>query len=766
MVNSFEEQVVNVLYLGSAIDDQLHDFDILKAIGRLVTTILHYIPINGGVVGETENPDLHRFVEESASLIAVVAKRGEDIDSKVNRLISNAVRRNINEISPQYFVEVFQSVLRVLKDKNCTHIEPSSIKEYLKAAITYAKDIGYSLCFVNGESVSYEADANELFYNLLFRRIKKVRQLVYENRRLIEAQLVSTNQVHNIAFAPLKHTEQKNSLVLLSYDNLSKKSAHKNSQQVPISSIHKVKRLPNEYFTWIPLKSNFKVNVTDVKNEPMLAPYLSYETEETAPSVSENQIDYYDEAEMSSLNWDIISLSQKLFVLTRGVVDRIFKYQGKSINDYPCSYRSVCQDTYMPQETFTGHLFIDAAPKLTVEWLFQQMFFVQKSDCIVPSGSNLSHSDMNEDLNLGQNLRKWFCRKCYMYTCRQHFSSEMNLPASYYEQAYEVNGLPVIPTPCSKQCFVQSNCILSLNSSNPIWNAEDIVCLENFIRVFGNNWCDLSTLFFGQKSCYDCAFFAQGNNDMSKERNGRRNGQRKKSQKSRKIFPIKVVDHLPCSHEGQCNLENCSCMQNKLPCEKYCPCYLLEKGRCSNCSDYCNCKFGQCSDGHCPCFPQNRECDPDRCGCFSKVRSAYGSSGDRNNECKNIGLLTRAHKRLFISHSDYHKSGWGLFTRDNIEKDAFVCEYKGELITLEESERRAQIYELTGMIFFFDKGDEIIDATRKGGKARFANDPRNAPPNCYARYKRTIGDVKVGIYAARDIQAGEELLFEYKLQNS
>ncbi|KAL9242960.1 hypothetical protein vseg_016911 [Gypsophila vaccaria] len=215
--------------------------------------------------------------------------------------------------------------------------------------------------------------------------------------------------------------------------------------------------------------------------------------------------------------------------------------------------------------------------------------------------------------------------------------------------------------------------------------------------------------------------------------------------------------YSPCTCELMCG-KDCSCLKIGNCCEKYCGC----SKSCKNRFRGCHCAKSQCRSRQCPCFAANRECDPDVCrNCW--VSCGGGSLGEPpkkgDGQCGNMKLLLRQQKRVLLGRSDV--AGWGAFIKNTVNKNEYLGEYTGELISHREADKRGKIYDRANSSFLFDLNDQfVLDACRKGDKLKFAN--HSANPNCYCKVMLVAGDHRVGIFAKERIEALEELFYDYR----
>ncbi|KAF8432872.1 hypothetical protein BGX38DRAFT_1102446 [Terfezia claveryi] len=216
----------------------------------------------------------------------------------------------------------------------------------------------------------------------------------------------------------------------------------------------------------------------------------------------------------------------------------------------------------------------------------------------------------------------------------------------------------------------------------------------------------------------------------------------------------------PCLHTGPCNSE-CPCVKDKVMCEKTCMCDADCPRKWRGCK--CIASGKACSiTTACPCARWNRECDPDLCsGCGAAETLSPTNRYDlelAKECCQNVVIQRDIPKRTLLGVSGV--SGLGLFIGENVKKDGFLGEYKGEIISNDEAERRGKLYDRRGVSFLFTLNKtQVIDATRAGNKFRFVNHYKK--PNCFARVLFTNCTHRIGMFAKRDLVAGEELYFDY-----
>ena len=77
----------------------------------------------------------------------------------------------------------------------------------------------------------------------------------------------------------------------------------------------------------------------------------------------------------------------------------------------------------------------------------------------------------------------------------------------------------------------------------------------------------------------------------------------------------------------------------------------------------------------------------------------YGSN-HLKGYCGNIWIQRDQPRRTMLGRSTV--AGMGLYAAQSIKKDDFIGEYKGEIITSDEADRRGKIYDVRGVSFLFN----------------------------------------------------------------
>jgi len=170
----------------------------------------------------------------------------------------------------------------------------------------------------------------------------------------------------------------------------------------------------------------------------------------------------------------------------------------------------------------------------------------------------------------------------------------------------------------------------------------------------------------------------------------------------------------------------------------------------------------------CDCAEDWRDGKNHACGedsdCINRATKIECVIGDCNcgEGCQNQRFQRKQYAKVSVIKTE--KKGYGLRADTDLQPNDFIYEYVGEVINEPTFRSRMLKYDKEGIKHFYFMSltkNEFVDATKKGNLGRFCNHSCN--PNCYVD-KWVVGDkLRMGIFAARYIKAGEELVFNYNV---
>ncbi|CAH8336895.1 unnamed protein product [Eruca vesicaria subsp. sativa] len=404
-----------------------------------------------------------------------------------------------------------------------------------------------------------------------------------------------------------------------------------------------------------------------------------------------------------------------------------------------------------------------------------------------------------------------FCRRCFVSVRIYCFFFVIPPPQKniYKENQSNLFGKEDVRKQCSNHCYLKLRGVTEaghlVNNDNSVSNKKGEIVVSDMsqaynewtsvemdlyvkgAKVFGKSSCLITrNVLCGLKTCLEVHNYmreqdqcnmlledeetSETDHQVNAEtsRRKRRLVQKKVQLQKQDCYPAAIKNRMneidnsykqytPCTCEPVCG-DQCPCFRNGNCCEIYCGC----PETCNNRFGGCNCTRGQCINRKCPCFSNSRECNPDHCrSCSLSCGDGHGSLGETSTtrKCKNMQILLKKHIKILLGMSNVH--GWGAFTRHSLKQNEFLGEYTGELVSIDEAEERDRADQKLGYSYLFNLNDKfVIDSRRQGNKFRFLNHSSN--PNCYAKLMIVKGDHKIGLFAAKAIREGEELVFEYK----
>lgn len=173
----------------------------------------------------------------------------------------------------------------------------------------------------------------------------------------------------------------------------------------------------------------------------------------------------------------------------------------------------------------------------------------------------------------------------------------------------------------------------------------------------------------------------------------------------------------------------------------------------------CNCTTPPCDD---TCLNRSLQCECNATNCSFK-----------HEDCGNrafANLVTQMTSKILYATGwevrPTEQKGLGLFAIRPYSRGTLIVEYTGDVIDFFEVEDRVEtIYKERSQYYFIRLDDNlIIDAGQHGSVARFVN--HSCDPNAEMQNWVVDETPRIGLFAKKDIAAGEEITYDYNFENA
>ncbi|XP_014209794.1 histone-lysine N-methyltransferase SETMAR [Copidosoma floridanum] len=183
----------------------------------------------------------------------------------------------------------------------------------------------------------------------------------------------------------------------------------------------------------------------------------------------------------------------------------------------------------------------------------------------------------------------------------------------------------------------------------------------------------------------------------------------------------------------------------------------------------CDCDQ-ECKNNHCSCIrgtPNYVDARLSTENSNSIIECNFNCTCHRN--CGNRLVQYGPVDSLVVKNAINSAVGLGLFTMKRIKRNQFICEYAGEVIGIDEAQRRLEANKINGSMNYVlvvseyvgdKKITTCLDPAKFGSIGRYAN--HSCQPNAALVPVRVdITIPKLCLFALRDIEPEEEITFNY-----